>query len=302
MLTVMVRPGATLVEFVRCFTNTAFRNELVKELKDPFVRAYWEDQIASTNDFHKSEVLDWIVSKFNRFVTDPTIRHIVGQGRSGFSFREAMDSGKIVLLSLAKGRVGADNANFLGLILLPKILQAALARVDTPEADRRPVNLYIDEFQNYATDALSQMLSEARKYRLGLTLANQHIGQLTPEIRDAVVGNVGSLIAFRLGVSDAAAMREMLAPSPITAQHLTDLPDYTAYARLLHDGRRLPALTLATEPVTIAPNDRRAEAIRAWSRKMYGRPRAEVEAEIARRARWEKKQKPDGDFPFRFGA
>ena len=119
MLTVMERPGATLVEFIRCYTDDAFRRELVANLKDPIVKRYWTDQI-DRQDFHRSEVLDWIVSKFNRFVTDPTIRRIIGQSQSGFSFRAAMDTGKIVLLSLAKGRVGADNANFLGLVLLPR--------------------------------------------------------------------------------------------------------------------------------------------------------------------------------------
>jgi hypothetical protein len=299
MLTVMERPGATLVEFIRCYTDDAFRRELVANLKDPIVKRYWTDQIDRTQDFHRSEVLDWIVSKFNRFVTDPTIRRIIGQSQSGFSFRAAMDTGKIVLLSLAKGRVGADNANFLGLVLLPKILQAALARVDTLEAARRPVNLYIDEFQNYATDALAQMLSEARKYHLGLTLANQHIGQLTQDVRDAVIGNVGSVVAFRLGVGDATAMREILAPSPIATQHLTDLPDYTAYARLLADGRRLPALTLATEPVTIAANVRRGEDVRTRSRKTYGRPRAEVDAEINQRAHLDGPKAPTSSGIFR---
>lgn len=285
LLTVMSRPGGTLVEFVRVLTDDRFRNALLPHVQDPIVRRYWTDQIAQTSDFHRSEVLDWVVSKFGRFVTDPTIRRIIGQSQSGFSFRAAMDSGKIVLLSLAKGRVGGENANFLGLVLLPKILQAALSRVDLPDHERRDVSLYIDEFQNYATDALALMLAEARKYHLSLILANQHIGQLTPEIRDAVIGNVGSLVAFRLGLTDAAAMEHMLEPTPVTAQHLNGLPDYTAYARVLVQGQRTPTFTLQTEPVTQKLDLARVERIRMRSRTLYGRPRAAVDEEMNLRAK-----------------
>ncbi len=205
------RPGGTLIDFVRAFTDDAFLSTLLPFVKDPVVRRYWTDQIARTQDFHRSEVLDWVVSKFSAFVSDPTIRRIIGQSESSFSFRAAMDSQKIVLLSLAKGLVGSDNANFLGLILLPKILQAALSRASLPISERREVMLYIDEFQNYATDSLALMLAEARKYRLSLTLANQHVGQLTQEIRDAVIGNVGSILSFRLGLADALAMENLWA-------------------------------------------------------------------------------------------
>jgi hypothetical protein len=195
-----------------------------------------------------------------------------------------MDRGKIVLLSLAKGRLGGDDANFLGLILLPKILQAALSRVDLPPRERRDVAVYIDEFHNYATDVLALMLAEARKYHVGLVLANQHIEQLTPDIRSAVIGNAGSIVAFRLGLKDAAAMEEILAPSPITAHHLSGLPNYTAYARLLVSGEPTPTFTLATEPVTLRRDERRAERIRARSRERYGRPVAQVDAEMSCRA------------------
>ncbi|HEV7129189.1 MAG TPA: DUF87 domain-containing protein [Ktedonobacterales bacterium] len=284
MLTVMSRPGATLVEFVRVLTDDRFLKSLLPHVTDPIVKRYWTDQIAHTSDFHRSEVLDYTVSKFGRWVTDPTIRRIIGQPQSSFSFRDAMDSGKIVLLSLAKGMLGGDDANFLGLILLPKILQAALSRVTIREKDRRDVTLYIDEFQNYATDALALMLAEARKYHVSLTLANQHMGQLTPEIRDAVIGNVGSLIAFRLGLKDAAAMEEILAPSPVLARHLNDLPNFTAYSRLLVGGQRTPAFLLATEPVTRARAEARARRVRGLSRKTYGRAKADVDADMERRA------------------
>jgi hypothetical protein len=285
MYTVMSTPGSTLVEVLRALQDDQYVfKTLLPNVTDPLVRRYWEDEIRNTSSFHRSEVINWLASKFGRFVTDRTMRSILGQSKSSFSFREAMDDGKIVLISLAKGLLGSANANFLGLILLPMILQAALSRADQSELQRRDVGLYIDEFQNYATDSLAQMLAEARKYHLSLLLANQHIGQLAPEIRDAVVGNVGSMIAFRLGVADAMAMEAMLAPSPIHAADLSTLPDYHAYARLLIAGQRCPAFTLHTERVPYPADDMREDTLRALSRARYGRPRAEVQEEINRRS------------------
>lgn len=288
MLTVMSAPGNTLVEVLRAFQDHRFvRQHLLPHVTDPIVKRYWTDQISATNDFHKSEVLDWLVSKFSHFVTDRTMRRILGQSTSSFSFREAMNSGKIVLLNLAKGRLGSENANFLGLILLPMILRAALSRAQLPDAQRRDVSLVIDEFHNYATDSLALMLAEARKYHVGLTLANQHVGQLTGEIRDALLGNVGSIVSFRLGATDAVAMEAILAPSSIAAQHLITLPDYTAYGRLLVEGHRTPVFTLQTLPSPVDHDETRAEVIRGLSREAYGRSREEVDREINRRSNME---------------
>ena len=288
MLTVMSSPGNTLVEVLRAFQDHRFvRQHLLPHVTDPIVKRYWTDQISATNDFHKSEVLDWLVSKFSHFVTDRTMRHILGQSTSSFSFSEAMNSGKIVLLNLAKGRLGSENANFLGLILLPMILRAALSRAALPDAQRRDVSLVIDEFHNYATDSLALMLAEARKYHVGLTLANQHVGQLTGEIRDALLGNVGSILSFRLGATDAVAMEAILAPSSISAQHLITLPDYTAYGRLLVEGHRTPVFTLQTLPSPVDHDEARAEVIRGLSREAYGRSREEVDREINRRSNME---------------
>ncbi len=285
LLTVLSAPeGGTMIELVRVITDPHFAQEMVRYVTDPMVKTYWE-QIDHTNDFHRSEVLDWLVSKFGRFVTDPTLRRVIGQLQSAFNFREAMDSGKIVLLSLAKGKVGAFNANFLGLCLLPMILQAALSRTDTRVADRRQCVLYIDEFQNYATESLALMLAEARKYHLSLVLANQHIGQLTGEVRDALFGNVGSLISFRLGAADAEVITQLMAPSPVTSEMLTNLPDYTAYARILVNEQRAPACTIQTELPPYQADPVTAERVRSFSRIIYGRDRREVEQDILRRTR-----------------
>lgn len=285
LLTVMSAPrGGTLLDFIRVFTDDRFRRELLPYVRDPLVRRYWTDQIVHASELHRSEVLDYVVSTFSAFVTDYTLRSILGQHENSFSFREAMDSGKIVLMSLAKGRLGSTTATFLGLILLPMILQAALSRVQLAAEARRDVALYVDEFQNYATDSLALMLAESRKYHLALTLANQHVGQLTHEIRDAVIGNVGSILALRLGVADAAAMEQMLAPSPVQASHLTGLPNYAAYGRVLVAGRRTPAFALETEPVTARYSAERAARIREHSRRKYGRAREQVAKIIAERA------------------
>jgi hypothetical protein len=302
MLTVMSAPGNTLVEVLRAFQDHRFvMQELLPHVTDPIVRRYWTDQITATNEFHKSEVLDWLVSKFSHFVTDRTMRRILGQSTSSFSFSEAMNGGKIVLLNLAKGRLGSENANFLGLILLPMILRAALSRSALPDAERRDVSLVVDEFHNYATDSLALMLAEARKYHVGLTLANQHVGQLTGEIRDALLGNVGSIISFRLGATDAVAMESILAPSPICAQQLITLPDYTAYGRLLITGHRTPVFTLQTQPSPVEYVEQRAEGIRALSREAYGRPREEVDREINRRSNMERADRENERGPTNFG-
>src|SRR3989337_3300579 len=168
MLTVMSEPGNTFVEVVRVLTDAKFVQELLPKVEDPVVRRYWTDQIAQTADFHKSEVLDYIVSKFGRFVTDKMMRNIIGQSASAFNFRNVMDEGKILLINLAKGKIGEENSNFLGLILVPKILAAAMSRVDTQEEERRDFFLYVDEFQNFATETFADILAEARKFRLNL--------------------------------------------------------------------------------------------------------------------------------------
>lgn len=290
MLTVMYMPGGTLVEVVRAFQDDKFVRTILKYVQDPMVRRYWSDQISRTNDYHRSEVLDWLVSKFSHFTVDQTMRRILGQSKSAFNFREAMDEGRIVLISLGKGKLGSANANFIGYNLLPMILHAALSRANVPEAQRRPVTLAIDEFQNYASNALASMLSEARKYKMALTLANQHIGQLSQDVRDAVIGNAGSIVSFRTGMADGRVIEQALEPSPVAAQHLIDLPRFTAYARLLSDGQQTPVFTLETEPLSIPFDEQRYEEVREWSRVMYGRPKAEVDAEIAARAQFDEPQ------------
>lgn len=286
ILTVLPSQEMTLVDVVRVLTDIGFVNRLLPRVEDPLVRSYWLDQIAKTSDFHRSEVLDYIVSKFSRFVHNRLVRNIIGQSQSSFSLRRVMDEGKVLLVSLAQGKLGPQLSSFLGMILVPKILLTAFSRVNLPESERRPFMLYVDEFQNYASPAFVDILSGARKYGLSITMAHQHVAQLPTDVRSAVFGNVGTLVAFRVGLEDAALLTAGMQPSVFTAKDYIALPNFQAITQVLDAGKRSPAFTLATNP---APelNDRQRQwraMMRNYARERYGRPRTEVEQEITRRA------------------
>lgn len=288
MLTVMVDPGATFIEVVRVLTDQKYVQELLPKVKDPIIRRYWTDQIAQTSDFHKSEVLDYIVSKFGRFVTNKTMRNIIGQSTSAFNFREVMDQGKVLLINLSKGKLGEENSNFLGLVLVPKILVAAMSRQDIPEEKRRDFFLYVDEFQNFATPDFATILSEARKYRLSLTVANQFIGQMDEEVKNAVFGNVGTLMCFRVGVTDASYMSHEFQPI-FSESDLINIDRFNAYMKTIVDNEPVPPFSVDTTKdmteLNAAANPKVADAIIQLSRLKYGRPRELVEAEIVQRSK-----------------
>jgi len=288
MLTVMSEEGNTFVEVVRALTDSSFVQELLPKVQDPIVRRYWTDQIAQTSDFHKSEVLDYITSKFGRFVTNKLMRNIIGQSKSSFDLRKIMDEGKILLISLAKGKIGEENSNFLGLILVPKILAAAMSRQDIPLEQRRDFFLYVDEFQNFATPDFAQILSEARKYRLNLTVANQFIGQMDEDIKNAVFGNVGTIVAFRVGVQDANYLQHEFQPV-FSEADLINIERFHAYVKTLVNGEPVQPFSMdLTRDLSLEKqqaNPRVAELIRELSRLKYGRPVEVVEQEIARRSR-----------------
>ncbi len=288
MLTVMYEKGSTFVEVVRVLTDASFVQELLPKVQDPIIRRYWTDQIAQTSDFHKSEVLDYIVSKFGRFVTNKMMRNIIGQSESAFDFRRVMDEGKILLVSLSKGKIGEENASFLGLILVPKILVAAMSRQDIPEEKRRDFFLYVDEFQNFATPDFAQILSEARKYRLDLIVANQFIGQMDEEVKNAIFGNVGTLASFRVGVTDANYLAHEFQPT-FTEADLINVDVYNAYVKtIVHNEPVTPFSMDLTRDMTKekdVANPRVAELIRELSRLKFGKDVHAIEGEIAQRAR-----------------
>lgn len=288
ILTAFAEPGTTFVEVVRILTDPAFVQELLPKIDDPVVRRYWTDQIAQTAEFHKSEVLDYIVSKFGRFVTNKTMRNIIGQSNSAFNFRDVMDNGKILLINLAKGELGEENSNFLGLVLVPRILMAAMSRQDVPEDQRRDFYLYVDEFQNFATPDFAQILSEARKYRLNLCVANQFIGQVDEEVKNAVFGNVGTLICFRVGVNDASYLAREFTPV-FSEDDLLNIERFHVYTKTTVNNEPVPPfsldLTKDIKKEKAGENPRISEIIKEMSRLKFGRDVKLVEVEIARRAK-----------------
>lgn len=288
MLTVMYEKGSTLIEVMRVLTDQAYVQEMLPKVQDPIIRRYWTDQIAQTSDFHKSEVLDYITSKFGRFVTNKMIRNIIGQSESAFNFRTVMDQQKILLINLSKGTIGEENSNFLGLVIVPKILVAAMSRQDMPMSERKDFFLYVDEFQNFATPDFAQILSEARKYRLNLIVANQFIGQMEEEIKNAIFGNVGTVSSFRVGVTDANYLAHEFQPI-FNEQDLINVDKFNCYMRTLVGGEPVRPFSLDTtkdiEKEKAMENLRVAELIKELSRLKYGKSVQTVETEIAQRAR-----------------
>jgi len=288
MLTIMSEEGSTFIEIVRIMTDQKFVQELLPKVKDPIVRRYWTDQIAQTSDFHKSEVLDYIVSKFGRFVTNKMMRNIIGQSKSSFDFRHVMDEGKILLINLSKGKLGEENSTFLGLLIIPKILAAAMSRVDTPEEDRRDFFLYVDEFQNFATPDFAVILSEARKYHLSLTVANQFIGQMDEEVKNAVFGNVGTLMSFRVGVTDASYLAREFQPR-FNESDLINIERFHGYMKTIVNNEPVEPfsvdMTKDMSELKKARNEKIAQAIIQLSKLKYGKPVELVEAAISQRAR-----------------
>ncbi|MBI5358675.1 TraM recognition domain-containing protein [Candidatus Amesbacteria bacterium] len=288
MLTVLdAVPGGTFVEVVQALQRPDFVQEMLPRVQDPIVRRYWTDQIAQTSDFHKSEVLDYIVSKFGRFITDKMMRVIIGQSESVINFRKVMDEGKILIVNLNKGRLGEENSNFLGLILVPRLLMAALSRADIPENQRRPFYLYVDEFQNFATADFATILSEARKYKLNLTVANQFIGQMEEEVKNAIFGNVGTVMTFRTGVSDANYLQHEFSPT-FNEADLLNVDKYNVYIKTIVNNEPMPPFSMdVTKDMKAdkeAYNPQLAEAIKQLSRLKYGRDVRLVESEIAERS------------------
>jgi hypothetical protein len=273
---------------VRILTDTKYVQELLPKVQDPMVRRYWTDQIAQTSDFHKSEVLYYIVSKFGRFVTNKTMRNMIGQSESAFDFRKVMDEGKILLVNLSKGILGEEDAKFLGLILVPKILAAAMSRADMPMEERRDFYLYVDEFQNFATEDFAVILSEARKYRLNLIVANQFVAQVDEEVKNAVFGNVGTMICFRVGVPDANILQHEFAPT-FNESDLTNIERFHVYIKTIVNNEPVPAfsmdMTRDVEKELAGANLKMAEMIKELSLLKYGRPRDQIEQEMTVRAR-----------------
>lgn len=290
MLTVMeAEPQGTLIEVMRVLQDPGgpYLQELLPRVTDPLVKRFWTEQIAQTSEFHKSETLDYIVSKFGRFVTNKLIRNIIGQSQSSFDFRKAMDEGKILIINLAKGMIGEENSSFLGNLLVPKILGAAMSRQDVPAEKRRDFYLYVDEFQNFATPDFATILSEARKYALNLTVANQFIAQVEEDVKNSIFGNVGTKIAFRVGVADAQFLAHEFAPT-FGESDLLKIEAQNAYVKMLVNNEPVASFSINTtidfKARNAKKNPRVSQMIKDLATLKYGRDIREVEAEISSRS------------------
>lgn len=274
----------TLLEVPRVLSDAPFRKFLLGRCKDPITKNFWEMEAEKAGgESSLANLVPYVTSKFNVFLANDIMRPIIAQRESAFNFRDIMDNKKILLINLSKGRLGDINSALLGLIFVGKILIASLSRVDMPEAQRKDFYLYIDEFQNYTTPSIATILSEARKYRLCLTIAHQFIGQLTEQIRDAVFGNVGTAVSFRIGVEDSEFMEKQFAPV-FSARDLINIDNYNAYIRMLINDKTSAPFNFQTLPPR-KPNPEMAKAIRELSRLKYGKDRKIVEAEIMERYR-----------------
>lgn len=290
MLTLMSdkeNPG-TIAEIPRLISDAAFQKEWRAKVKDPVVKSFWENEMDKTSDFHKSEMLGYLISKVGRFVENTMMRNIIGQQRSAFDFSEIMNKQKIFLVNLSKGKIGDINANLLGLIIVTKLQMAAMGRANiTDKSLRKDFFFYIDEFQNFITPSIATILSEARKYRLSLIIAHQYMGQLSPkgdtEIRDAVLGNVGSMFIGRIGVEDAELLEKEFAPV-FSAFDLVNVTKFSWNSKILIDNQTTRPFNIASLP-PVKGNMRIAEALKQLSRLKYGRDRSVVEAEIQERTR-----------------
>ena len=288
MLTAMCKPGGTLVEVMRLLVDENFHKEYLDYIQDPVVKSYWIHEIANTTKNRKGEVMGYFVSKLDRFITEKTMRYMLGQSKSSFDLKDVMENKKILLADLSKGKLGEENSRFLGLLLVPRLLTAAFARIEKMERGEEidDFYLYIDEFQNYTTPDIETILSEARKYKLNLIVANQFIGQLPEKIKDAIFGNVGSIGVFRIGTDDADYLEKYFHPT-FTQSDLMNNKVGRAYMKLLINNQPSPAFAMTTDWDAMQNSPRSldvARAIKEASSEKYGRNKFIIEQEINQRS------------------
>ena len=279
LLALLEYPGATLLEVNRMLADKAFRNKVVANISDPSVKSFWVDEFAKYTDRFASEATPAIQNKIGQFTSNPLIRNIIGQAKSSFDLRKVMDDRKILIINLSKGRVGESNANLLGSMLITKIYLAALSRADIHERELQKLPnfyLYVDEFQSFANESFANILSEARKYKLNLTIAHQYIEQMSEEVRAAVFGNVGTLITFRVGSFDAEVLEKEFAPT-FTAQDIVNLGAFQLYLRLMINGIGSQPFSASSMPPLEKPEISLVDEIIDLSRKTYSDKRQHVE-------------------------
>lgn len=291
-LTLMSDPeGSTFIDIPKVFTDNKYAKQKLAHVTDQTVLDFWNKEMASTTDYHKSEVLGWFVSKFGAFLSNEMMRNIIGQTKSAFNLREIMDNKKILLVNLSKGRTGELNSKLLGMIFVMKFQAAAMSRSNIPESQRQDFALYVDEFQNFSTDSFATIMSEARKYHLNLIVANQFTTQLSDEIRDAVFGNMGTIVSFRVGQNDVEALTKYYQPL-FGGDDLLRVPNHNTVVRTLINGVPTQPFSMATLPPLGNPNPQLGTALKQLSAAKYGRPKVKVEAEIFERLATKEEPKP----------
>jgi hypothetical protein len=283
-LTVMADPsGGSFVDIPKLFRDPQFVKQKLKYVTDQNVLEFWQKEMPQSqrsNDF--GEIVSWFVSKFGAFLSNDMMRNIIGQNKSAFDLRDVMDNKKILLVNLSRGRTGDLNSKLLGMIFVMKFEAAAMSRADIPEEYRQDFCLYVDEFQNFSTDSFADILSQARKYHLNLIVANQFTTQLSDEVRDAVFGNVGTVVSFRVGTADAEFLEKQFRPT-FDIDDLQFLPNANTVVRMMIGGVPVQPFSMATLPPLGTPNKQLMEALKQLSFAKYGRPKAVVEAEIFKR-------------------
>lgn len=279
ILALLDRPETTMLDITRMLTDKRFRKETLSYCRDTVVLQFWNVEFDSWTEKFQAEAIAPVLNKVGAFTANPIIRNIIGQPKSTFNIRKMMDEGKILIVNLSKGLIGEDNAGILGAFLVTKIQLAAMSRSDIPDIeDRRPFYLYVDEFQNFATDSFAMILSEARKYGLNLTVANQYISQMTDSVRNAVFGNVGTMICFRVSADDAPILSKQFEPQFLPTD-LLQMHNRSFIINMVINGEKAPAFSARTLNLPTATSDNTA-AIIANTRAVYGRPRSEVEQMI----------------------
>ncbi len=282
--------GATLIDVPRIFVDDAFLRYKVKKIKNPVVKSFWQNEYANTGDRERQEMIPYFSAKFGPFITNSIMRNTIGQKDSSFDFRKVMDEGKILLVKLSKGKIGDLNTQLLGLVMVARIQMAAMSRADIPEEERKDFYLYVDEFQNFATDSFCSILSEARKYHLSLIMAHQYIGQLTvskfgntsTQIRDAIFGNVGTLCSFKIGAEDGEYLAKEYAPL-LTEQDVINISNYKMYIKLNINNTTSRAFSVSTIWDPEGKNKKVGQIVKEYSRLKHGRKREFVEEEIRAR-------------------
>ncbi len=283
--------GGTLIDVPRLFVDEAFLKYKTRNIKNPVVKSFWDHEYANTGDREKQEMIPYFSAKFWPFITNSTIRNIIGQPKSAFNLRKVMDNKKILLVNLSKGKIWALNAQLLGLIFVSKINMAAMSRADIPEEERKDFYMYVDEFQNFATETFGEILSEARKYRLALIMAHQFIAQIggsgakkwdKPSIKDAVFGNAWTIQSFKVGAEDAEYMEKEYAPL-LSQQDIIGIANFTTYCKLNISNATTRPFDLKTIWDNNYRNRKAAEIIREYARKKYGRKKKYVDIEIEAR-------------------